>query len=69
MQVLIYTLIAIIYTLGLIYVWMIDSALQERSVWYKHILTMFTIWLFSPVLVVLLFRDLFNHRSNKSGEN
>lgn len=51
------TALLIIYGLGLIFTWSIDLTIVNCSLQFKgwkHLITMLTIWICSPVLMVVL---------------
>ena len=53
-------ILGILYLLGFFLTWAIDSFMTvTRLPWYQHILVMITIWLCSPVLLVVLLYHVF----------
>ena len=61
MQVLVYTILGIVYLIGFFLTWFIDLGIKAtvRLPWYQHIPVMFLIWLGSPVLLVILLYKVF----------
>lgn len=62
MQVLVLTIVTIIYLIGLVFTWMIDLGLDKRMSGITHWVIMFFIWVSSPVLIFLILKERLSHK-------
>lgn len=64
--ILLWGAIAILYIIGTIFTVALETQINKyaREKWYIHIPVMITIWILSPVVVVLFIVSLYRHQGD-----